>query len=113
MHNEIYLENGNYNENVSISNKDQLRIQGGSSEYSHFGQLTLTNCDEFEGLYFGAKSVYINYGSYVILSGVNAYGTDQSTIGFSHIIVILIMYIILLQHIHKPEYYVRMEPRLI
>ena len=83
QYNEIYLENGNYNENVSISNKDQLRIQGGSSEYSHFGQLTLTNCDEFEGLYFGAKSVYINYGSYVILSGVNAYGTDQSTIGFS------------------------------
>jgi len=80
--NEIILEDGNFNENVSISNKSDLRILGGSTSYKHFGQLTLTNCDYFEGLYFGAKSVIINYSDYAILNWIYALGTNQTTYGF-------------------------------
>ena len=82
QYNEIILQNGNFNENVSISNKNDLRIQGPSSDYNHFGQLTLTNCDEFDGLDFGARSVYINNSDYVFLSDIYANGIDQSTYGF-------------------------------
>lgn len=80
--NEILLENGNFNENVSINNKYSLSIFG-NSNYNHFGNLTVSSCNAFQGVGFGAKSVFINNASYVILASINAYGTNQSTIGFS------------------------------
>ncbi len=44
--------------------------------------MTLTNCDEFEGLGLGVRSVYINNSDYVFLSDIYANGIDQSTYGF-------------------------------
>ncbi len=81
--NEIVLTDGNFNENVSISNKSDLTISGSSTNVTQFGTLTLTNCDYFYGYNSGAKSVYINDASYTILSNLDANGTNQSTVGFS------------------------------
>jgi Zn-dependent metalloprotease/tetratricopeptide (TPR) repeat protein len=80
--NEIVLTNGHFNENVSIYNKSDLRIIGTSQYYHHFNRLTLTACHYFQGLNFGSKSVYVNNSNYAMIHWVNAFGTDQSTIGF-------------------------------
>jgi hypothetical protein len=79
--NEIYLENGNFNENVNIYNKYNLSISG-NQNYNPFGSLTVTSCIAFEAMGFGAKNIYISNSSYLVLYGLNAYGTDQSTVGF-------------------------------
>ena len=80
--NEIWIVAGNFNENVSISNKYSLSIFG-NYDYMPFGRLTVTNCDCFYGYNFRAGSVYINNASYVMLSDLTVYGADLSTIGFT------------------------------
>ncbi len=80
--NEIYFANGNFNENVTISNKYNLSILG-NENYQPFGSLTITGCTAFEAMGFQAKNISISNCSYLILIDVYAYGTDQSTIGFS------------------------------
>ena len=79
--NEIILQDGNFNENVTLYNKSDLRIQGGSSDYNHFGTLTLTACNYFEGFDFGAKSVYVNNSNYASIFRIYADGINQITTG--------------------------------
>ena len=86
----INLANGNFNENVTISNKDGLAISG-NENYTHFGTLTVSSCDAFQASGLGVKSVYINYGTYLNLYGLHIDGINQSTIGLIFITVIRII----------------------
>ena len=79
--NEIYLENGNFNENVNIYNKFNLSIFG-NPNYNPFDNLTVTSCTAFEAVGFGTTNVYVYNSSYLVLYSLNAYGTYQRTIGF-------------------------------
>lgn len=79
--NEIFLADGNFNENVNIYNKYNLAIFG-NENYNPFGSLTVTSCTAFQASSFGAKNIYISNSSYLVLHGLEAYETNQSTIGF-------------------------------
>jgi hypothetical protein len=82
--NEILLENGNFNENVTISNADHLIISGSSiPEYTQLGNLTVNNCYDFEASEIGAKHIYINYGDITLLYYLYAAGTNQSGAGLT------------------------------
>ncbi len=57
--NEIYLQSGNFNENVTISNNGYNLAIFGNQNYNPFGSLTVTGCTAFESFDFGEKNVYI------------------------------------------------------
>ena len=83
--NEIYVEDGNFNENVTIMNVDRLAMNGNSTgEHTQFNNLTINNCYDFE-LYanIGAKRVYINNTDIALLYSLSTIGTDNTLTGLT------------------------------
>ncbi|MEJ2050996.1 MAG: C1 family peptidase, partial [Calditrichota bacterium] len=74
--NEIWLQNGNFYEDVTIYNVYALRLDGASENYNHFGHLNLINCDHFEGYDFGAERISVSNAGLAWLYRVGAWGTD-------------------------------------